>query len=51
MEKEFANGQGKLDNEQFRAKAPAQVVEGILKRVQELEILIAKTKKRLEELE
>jgi valyl-tRNA synthetase len=50
MEKELVNGQGKLDNEQFRAKAPAHVVEGIRKRVQELELLIAKTKKRLEEL-
>ena len=49
MEKEIGNGQRQLANEQFLAKAPAKVVEGIRKRVQELGMLIGNTKKRLEE--
>ena len=32
IEKEMANGQRQLGNEQFLAKAPAKVVEGIRKR-------------------
>ncbi len=50
MDKEFANGQRQLNNEQFLAKAPAHVVEGIRKRGQELNTLIANGKKKLEEL-
>ena len=50
IEKESANGQRQLGNEQFLAKAPAKVVEGIRKRAQELEILREKVKSKLEEL-
>jgi len=50
IEKEIANGQRQLANEQFLAKAPAQVVEGIRKRAQELEILREKTGGKLKEL-
>ena len=35
VEKEYANGQRQLGNEQFLAKAPAKVVEGIRKRLGE----------------
>jgi valyl-tRNA synthetase len=50
IEKEYANGQRQLANEQFLAKAPAKVVEGIRKRAQELEILREKVKSKLDEL-
>ena len=50
MEKEIANGQRQLSNEQFLAKAPANVVEGMRKRAKELEGLRAKTKSKQEEL-
>ena len=50
IEKEIANGQRQLGNEQFLAKAPAAVVEGIRKKVGELEVLREKTKRKLEEL-
>jgi valyl-tRNA synthetase len=50
FEKEFANAQRQLGNEQFLAKAPAKVVEGIRKRAQELETLREKVKSKLEEL-
>jgi len=50
IEKEFANGQRQLTNEQFLAKAPAKVVEGIRKRAQELENLREKVKSKLDEL-
>jgi valyl-tRNA synthetase len=50
IEKEFANGQRQLGNEQFLAKAPTKVVEGIRKRAQELEILREKVKSKLDEL-
>jgi valyl-tRNA synthetase len=50
IEKEIANGQRQLGNEQFLAKAPAQVVEGIRKKVGELEVLREKTKRKLEEM-
>ena len=50
MEKEMANGQRQLGNEQFLAKAPAQVVEGIRKRLGELQILREKTQNQLEQL-
>ncbi len=50
IEKEIANGQRQLGNEQFLAKAPAKVVEGIRKRAQELATLREKVKSKLEEL-
>jgi valyl-tRNA synthetase len=50
IEKEYANGQRQLGNEQFLAKAPARVVEGIRRRAQELEILREKVKSKLDEL-
>ena len=50
LEKELASGRSRLENEQFLNHAPAQVVEGVRKRVEEVEILVAKTRKRLEEL-
>ena len=36
IEKEFANNQRQLGNEQFLAKAPAKVVDGLRRRAQEL---------------
>jgi valyl-tRNA synthetase len=50
IEKEIANGQRQLNNEQFLAKAPAKVVEGIRKRAEELVILRGKAKSKLDEL-
>ena len=50
IEKEFANGQRQLGNEQFLAKAPTKVVDGIRRRAQELEILREKVKSKLDEL-
>ena len=50
MEKEFANNQRQLDNEQFLAKAPAKVVEGMRNRAAELVILRDRTRSKLEEL-
>jgi len=50
MEKEIANGQRQLGNEHFLAKAPASVVEGIRKRMQELEVLREKAGSKLQEL-
>ena len=50
IEKEIANGQRQLGNEQFLAKAPAKVVEGIRRRAQELTILREKVKSKLDEL-
>jgi valyl-tRNA synthetase len=50
IEKESANGQRQLSNEQFLAKAPAKVVEGIRKRAQELAVLREKVESKLGEL-
>ncbi|HET9409084.1 MAG TPA: valine--tRNA ligase [Candidatus Sulfotelmatobacter sp.] len=50
IEKELANNQKQLGNEQFRAKAPAHVVEGLGKRGQELLVLREKTQSKLREL-
>jgi valyl-tRNA synthetase len=50
IEREFANGQRQLGNEQFLAKAPAAVVEGIRRRADELQILRDKAKSKLDEL-
>jgi valyl-tRNA synthetase len=51
LEKEFANNQRQLGNEQFLAKAPAKVVEGLRTRAQELIALLAKSKKQLDALD
>jgi valyl-tRNA synthetase len=50
IEKEIGNGQRQLGNEQFLAKAPAKVVEGIRRRAQELAVLHEKVKSKLDEL-
>jgi len=50
IEKEIGNGQRQLGNEQFLAKAPAKVVEGIRKRAQELAVLREKVTSKLDEL-
>ena len=50
IEKEITNGRRQLGNEQFLSKAPAQVVEGIRRRAQELQILRSKTETALNEL-
>ena len=51
MEKEMANSQRQLGNEQFLAKAPAKVVEGMRKRLAELEVLREKVRSSLDQLE
>jgi valyl-tRNA synthetase len=50
MEKEIANGQRQLSNENFLAKAPAKVVDGLRKRAAELMVLQEKTRSKLGEL-
>jgi valyl-tRNA synthetase len=50
IEKEFANNQRQLSNEQFLAKAPATVVEGLRRRALELTSLREKMKRQLDEL-
>jgi len=50
IEKEQANGQRQLSNEQFLAKAPAKVVEGLKTRAEELRVLREKTLAKLLEL-
>jgi valyl-tRNA synthetase len=50
IEKEQANGQRQLSNEQFLAKAPAKVVEGLKARAEELRVLREKTVGKLNEL-
>jgi valyl-tRNA synthetase len=50
IEKEQANGQRQLSNEQFLAKAPAKVVEGLNTRAEELRMLRGKTLAKLKEL-
>ncbi len=50
LEKEYANNQRQLNNEQFLAKAPAKVVEGLRRREQELVSLRDKIKRQLDEL-
>jgi valyl-tRNA synthetase len=51
LTKELENKQRQLSNEQFLAKAPAHVVDGLRARAAELEGLIAKAKKGLEGLQ
>jgi valyl-tRNA synthetase len=50
IEKEQVNGQRQLSNEQFLAKAPAKVVEGLKTRAEELRVLREKTLTKLREL-
>jgi len=50
LEKEFANNQRQLSNEQFLAKAPEKVVAGLRRRAQELAALIEKIKRQFDEL-
>src|SRR5271165_5662658 len=50
IEKEIANGQRQLGNEQFLAKAPAKVVEGIKSRAEELKVLREKALSQMKEL-
>jgi valyl-tRNA synthetase len=50
IEKEWANGQRQLGNEQFLAKAPAHVVDGLRKRAGELQLLREKAAAQLAEL-
>jgi valyl-tRNA synthetase len=50
IEKGIASGQRQLGNEQFLAKAPAQVVENLKKQQQELAVLHQKTQSKLNEL-
>ena len=51
LESERDRAKSQLANEGFRAKAPAQVVEGLRRRLAELEQLIPKTHAALEALE
>jgi valyl-tRNA synthetase len=50
IEREIGNGQRQLNNQQFLAKAPAKVVEGMRARAQELAVLLEKTQSKLDEL-
>jgi len=50
IEKELGNNQKQLGNEQFLAKAPEKVVEGLRRRGQELIVLQGKTQSKLKEL-
>jgi valyl-tRNA synthetase len=50
IEKALVNGGERLGNETFLSKAPANVVEGLRKQVQENEILLEKTKSKMQEL-
>ncbi len=50
IEKEQANGQRQLSNEQFLVKAPAKVVEGLKARAEELRVVREKTVAKLKEL-
>jgi len=50
IEKGISSGQRQLGNEQFLAKAPANVVENLRKQQQELAVLEQKTRSKLSEL-
>ena len=50
IDKEIANSQRQLGNEQFLAKAPAKVVEGMRKRLAELGVLHGKVRNSLDQL-
>jgi len=49
-DKEKGNNQRQLSNENFLAKAPPHVVEGLRRRAQELDVLLAKLNSQLTEL-
>jgi valyl-tRNA synthetase len=51
LEKERSNAERQLGNQNFLAKAPAHVVEGLKKRAGELEVLLEKAKAALGQLE
>ena len=51
IEKELGNNQRQLGNEQFLAKAPEKVVDGLRRRGQELLVLQEKAKSQLKELQ
>jgi len=51
LEKQRDNGQVKLNDPQFSAKAPAKVVDGLRRQVEEANLLIEKIKNKLRELE
>jgi valyl-tRNA synthetase len=50
IDKEIANGQRQLGNEQFLAKAPAKVVEGLRARAEELKVLREKAVAQMQEM-
>jgi valyl-tRNA synthetase len=50
IEKEFLNNQRQLGNEQFLAKAPEKVIDGLRRRAQELTGLRGKIRRQLDEL-
>jgi valyl-tRNA synthetase len=50
LEKEFANNQRQLGNEQFLSKAPEKVVEGLRRREQELKGMLEKLKNQMDGL-
>jgi valyl-tRNA synthetase len=50
IEKELRNNRKQLGNEQFLAKAPANVVEGLRRRGAELVVLQEKTQSKMKEL-
>jgi valyl-tRNA synthetase len=50
LEKAIANGQRQLGNDQFLAKAPANVVENLRKQQEELAVLQDKNASKLKEL-
>jgi valyl-tRNA synthetase len=50
LDKELANGERQLNNDQFLAKAPEKLVEGIRARVAELKVLRQKAQSKLDEL-
>ena len=47
IEKEIGNGQRQLSNEQFLAKAPAKVIDGMRARAQELSVLREKAQSKM----
>ncbi len=51
LETEMGNAARQLSNEQFLAKAPGKVVDGLRKRAGEVELLIEKTRSALKALE
>jgi valyl-tRNA synthetase len=50
IERDIANGGRQLGNEQFLAKAPAKVVEGLRARAEELKVLREKTVAKMREM-